>query len=30
MPYGISPDRLARELETLKRLCAEAGRDFVR
>jgi probable F420-dependent oxidoreductase len=28
MPYGISPDRLARELETLKRLCAEAGRDF--
>jgi hypothetical protein len=28
MPYGISPARLSRELVTLKRLCAEAGRDF--
>ena len=28
MPYGISPGRLARELVTLKALCAEAGREF--
>ncbi len=28
MPYGISPTRLGREMVTLKRLCAEAGRDF--
>jgi probable F420-dependent oxidoreductase len=28
MPYGISPERLARELATLKRLCADAARDF--
>jgi probable F420-dependent oxidoreductase len=27
MPYGISPHRLARELTTLGRLCAGAGRD---
>jgi probable F420-dependent oxidoreductase len=28
MPYGISPERLTRELVTLKRMCHEAGRDF--
>jgi probable F420-dependent oxidoreductase len=28
MPYGISPERLDRELATLKRLCADAGHDF--
>ncbi len=28
MPYGISPERLTRELVTLNRLCDEAGRDF--
>jgi probable F420-dependent oxidoreductase len=28
MPYGISPDRLGRELVALKRLCSDGGRDF--
>ena len=27
-PLRLSPERLARELGTLKKLCAEAGRDF--
>jgi probable F420-dependent oxidoreductase len=28
MPYGISPERLGREMPTLKKLCDEVGRDF--
>jgi alkanesulfonate monooxygenase SsuD/methylene tetrahydromethanopterin reductase-like flavin-dependent oxidoreductase (luciferase family) len=28
MPSGLTPDQLAREVNKLKRLCAEAGRDF--
>ncbi len=28
MPTGLAPERLAQEVDKLKRLCAEAGRDF--
>jgi hypothetical protein len=28
MPTLMSPERMAKELGTLRRMCAEAGRDF--